>query len=183
MSTTTRIIDALGHRHQQSKNGDTNAWVFARELSATTGFGSMFRGDDVHTFAEAGYPLSSMSSGSRIDAFAFHTWPSKNLWRIAYEIKVSRSDLLRELANPGKRGAALALSNEFYFVIPPDVKFLASELPEECGIIKWNPGSGLRISHRAPYRIVPDPPMLFVLSLLRNVQRHGQRSALQEGTR
>ena len=57
---------------------------------------------------------------NRLDAFFMAETISKGLLRVAYEIKTSRSDFLREIREPRKRRAALRVSNQFYFVTPQD---------------------------------------------------------------
>lgn len=61
-----------------------------------------------------------------IDLIAFSAWSSPSPGgiagvrypRIAHEVKVSRSDLRRELLRPKKRAHALAWCNAFYLVVP-----------------------------------------------------------------
>lgn len=78
---------------------------------------------------------ASASADSAIDAFAFNCWPSGGFKRVSYEIKVSRGDFLRELKNPLKRRPALAVSNEFYFLVCPGVVHNVEEIPVGCGLI------------------------------------------------
>lgn len=60
-----------------------------------------------------------------IDLVAFAAWsqPQPRVsgvkgQRIGYEVKVSRSDLRRELLRPQKRAAAVAWCHQFYFAVP-----------------------------------------------------------------
>lgn len=68
------------------------------------------------------------------DALAINLYPSKKHWRVAYEIKISRSDFLHELKNPHKRQWAFDISNEFWFACAPGVA-KPEELPEGCGLL------------------------------------------------
>ncbi len=70
-----------------------------------------------------------------IDAFAINLWPSKKHRRIAYEIKVSRADFLKELKSPSKRQWAIEISNQFYFIAPQGIITL-EELPDGCGLLE-----------------------------------------------
>ena len=70
--------------------------------------------------------------GRWIDLVVFSLWESKGLTRSAFEVKVSRSDFLRELQNPMKHKWALECFHEFWFVAPPDVIQL-EELPVNVG--------------------------------------------------
>ena len=94
-------------------------WLFLKELRFSTGY----RG----AYAE-----------KRLDGFAMHYWPSHGWERTAYEVKISRSDLLRELKDPKKRRPALAVSNFFYFVTTPGLAKV-DEIPPECGLIEVYP--------------------------------------------
>lgn len=71
------------------------------------------------------------------DAFAINLYPSKKHWRVAYEIKVTRSDFLHELQNPHKREWAYEISNEFWFACAPGVA-KPEEVPEGCGLLVVN---------------------------------------------
>ena len=77
-----------------------------------------------------------------IDAYAIRLWGAtgdKPYRRVAYEVKVSRSDFLSELKRPEKRAGAMEISHQFYFAMPaelaerclPDV---AARAPE-CGLL------------------------------------------------
>jgi hypothetical protein len=67
-----------------------------------------------------------------IDVAVFEMWPSKGLTRSAFEIKVSRSDFLRELNTPEKHKWCLDSFHEFWFVAPKGVIQL-EELPKGIG--------------------------------------------------
>jgi len=67
-----------------------------------------------------------------IDAAVFDMWPSKGLMRSAFEIKVSRSDFLRELQQPNKYKWVLESFHYFYYVAPQDV-IKREELPANAG--------------------------------------------------
>lgn len=72
--------------------------------------------------------------GRSVDAFALGMIPSKRYWRVAYEIKVSRTDFLRELNQPEKREWAEEVAHEFYFVVPAGI-VKPEEVPEGCGLL------------------------------------------------
>lgn len=75
---------------------------------------------------------TGMYQGRWVDAVVFSLWASKGLTRSAFEIKVSRSDFLRELQNQIKHKWALECFHEFWFVAPQDVIQL-EELPLNVG--------------------------------------------------
>jgi len=75
---------------------------------------------------------TGMHQGHWIDAVVFSLWESHGLLRSAFEIKVSRSDFIRELQNPLKHQWALECFHEFWFVAPQDV-IQIDELPPSIG--------------------------------------------------
>lgn len=160
--TTPELLDYLrNHRH----SGDE--WAFFAELRAGTGYNSREykRGGERYNVEQ------------RFDAFAMNMYPSKEFKRIAYEVKISRSDFLREIKTPDKRRAAVELSNQFWFVTPRDI-VKDGEIPEECGHLiidypkpkpdgKTSDHLRLRVAVRAPVREAMDMPIRFIASILR----------------
>lgn len=66
-------------------------------------------------------PWTCVEEWRGIDLLAFSAWSSTNggaYARIGYEVKVSRSDLRRELLKPHKRARNVEWCNEFYFALP-----------------------------------------------------------------
>ncbi len=172
MNETRRVLDALRNWHdQQSGNGLSKPWVYAEEVRVATGFSAGYLLGDQSKV----HPDLLSASEQRIDAYAAHTWPSKRGLRIAYEIKVSMTDLRRELKDPGKCAAAMALSNEFYLVIPDKMVALLPLLPGAWGVIRIGPRGGFKKTHPAEHRTTPSPPYSFMLSLARNIQNQKRR--------
>jgi hypothetical protein len=158
---TSTLLDLLRARHDQPRNGNSRAWVYAEEVRVAPGWRDYQRDAEMADAIRAG-------AEQRLDAFALHTWPSEKWRRVAYEVKTSTTDLRRELAQPAKCAAALALANEFYLVAGPEVK-VPVELPQGWGVMVVQ-GGRLTITRKAPWRDVPPPPYSFMLSLARNLQ-------------
>lgn len=144
------------HRGPQYRAvGDT--WAFFEELRIGTGYG----GSNIE---------------QRIDAWAMSMWPSKNLTRIAYEVKVSRADFLKEIAAPLKRRRALLYSNLYYFITPPGL-VKPEEVPIECGLQEvldapeGYTSNRLKTIVEAPWRDNPPPPWSFFAAIARRVCR------------
>lgn len=57
------------------------------------------------------------SGTRRFDAVAFNCWPSRGFVRLGFEIKVTRGDFARELADHAKRAALERHCHEVYFVV------------------------------------------------------------------
>lgn len=151
--TSDLILELLGKRHKDRQ------WVFYPEMVFSTK-----AKDDLE------------QADSRIDAWAFNLWPSRNFCRVSYEIKISRHDFLRELKKPDKRDPGLSISNLFYYVLP-DGCCDVSEVPEECGLIVVKKPKNkdyyiLYTAKKAPWRkIRPELPIDFWASLARRVNR------------
>lgn len=124
----SQITEAIRKRHSDYRGGMDGVLVF--EMSTGTG----------HQHGEP----------NRLDAFHMAVHPSKGLKRTVYEIKVSRSDFLREIKEPRKRRAALRVSNQFYFVTPSGL-LEPQEIPLECGLLEFD-GKLLRETVSAPFR-------------------------------
>jgi hypothetical protein len=78
---------------------------------------------------------------SRIDLFAIDCWPGKagKHERLAFEIKVDKTDLAAELKNPAKRAPWLSVVNRFFIVVPEGLATagLIEDRAPECGLIVY----------------------------------------------
>lgn len=116
----------------------------------------------------------------RIDFWAMKMLPSARFRRVAYEIKVSRSDFRKEISNPYKRRRALLLSNEFYFITPPGLVNDPALLPVEAGLIEVHPASPFgtptfTVVVSAPWRDTPGPSWQFLAAVARRMRREGEQ--------
>lgn len=152
------LVSAL-HEHYatcgRSSYRLSSDWIHFDELRIGTGYGK--------------------DAEQRIDFWAMHTLPSERLRRVAFEVKVSRSDFLAELKQPRKRAVALLWSNEFYFVAPSGL-ISESELPPEAGLVEYRQDDlGARLHWRvmAPWRDTPPASWRFVASMLRRAIKQG----------
>lgn len=114
-----------------------------------------------------------------IDALALHYWPSRNHEVHAFEVKVTRADFRRELADPSKAAAWTDWVEYFWLVAPAGV-IPVEEVPREWGLLVTH-GEGLRKvrqAHRlrekpAGYLPAPDLPRTVVAAMLRAQVRNG----------
>ena len=113
----------------------------------------------------------SKKAQKRVDAWALNCYPSSNHLKVAYEIKVYRSDFLNEMKNPKKRQEGLNLSNQFYFVAPTKIIKLP-EVPVECGYIEITDKNKFKVIKEAPVRLCKDPTWLFTSSLARRTAKN-----------
>lgn len=109
----------------------------------------------------------------RIDFWAMNCFPSKGLRCVAYEVKVSRSDWLRELQKPHKRELAWEVSNEAWFVTAPGV-VKNGEVPEGWGHMVCSQALTMKRMIAAQQRERPALGDVFMAAVAR-------RSSRQEG--
>lgn len=143
---TQGLVRLCAERHDGASLGSSREWAVFRELRNSAGHGR---------------------SESYVDFFALNLWPSKKFWRVAYELKASRADFLRELKKPEKRSWGMEVSNEFWYVCYPGVA-KPEEIPEGCGLMVANDElTKLRKVVQAPQRDCRDFSMTEVASLAR----------------
>lgn len=178
--TAKDIVQMLRVKHDAT-NYDAQRWVFFEELRVGTGFRDwrtkyqFAQGDD-------GRWQKELSPGyhpeQRIDAWAMSVWKSDKFKSVAYEIKVSRTDYLREILRPAKRETAMQFSNQFYFVAPDGI-IKPSEVPDGCGLIQVQDGK-LVTSTKAPHREIGEPTWEFYAALVRAIGRKGYDAMFSE---
>ena len=116
------------------------------------------------------------SQTGAIDVAAFNCWPSNKYYRIAYEVKRSRGDFLRELKNPGKRKWVEEFFHETYFVVDDNSIVLDEEVPDGWGLLSpTKTGDKLRRRKVARPREPKEPPTGFWMSLARRLSEDKQK--------
>lgn len=83
-----------------------------------------------------------------IDAAVFQLWPMKGLTRAAFEVKISRNDLIQELLNPAKHAWCKECFHEFWIVAPQEI-LSREELPASAGWL-YPRGDKLVVGKMAP---------------------------------
>lgn len=94
--------------------------------------------------------------GRAIDVAAFNLWPSKNHYRVAYEVKRSRADFTRELELPEKRAWVEKAFHETWFVFSSPAIASVDEIPEGWGLMVAAGETRLRRVKLARVREVPE---------------------------
>lgn len=105
----------------------------------------------------------------RIDVWAIEANATKGCTATAYEIKVSRGDFRRDLADPLKQRGARLFSDQFYYVAPAGL-IKRDEVPDWAGLLEPRMcGSWLMLQEvvPAPIRSKDAPSWPLVVSLLR----------------
>jgi len=138
----------------QKRHSNLWRWICVTELQTTT---SIYRSRRI------------------IDVFAMALIQSLNNYeRIAYEIKVSRADWLKELKNPRKKAAAMSLSDRFFFVLAHGI-YKKGDLPrDDCGILEITPEKQIKLIRRAKRRKVKPMPPGFIAALARRIKQENQ---------
>jgi hypothetical protein len=136
-------------------------------------------GENWELFEELGNS-TGMNRERSIDVFALDTWPSGGFARVAYEVKISRSDFLRELREPAKRRSALLYATAFYFAVPKGLVRL-DEVPVEAGLFEVEFDDERqpigKITHASPLHSTYPPSWGFVSALVRSARRSGLKAA------
>lgn len=115
------------------------------------------------------------------DVLALSVWPSNGLTLHGFEVKASRADLRKELADPSKHQAIARYCDQWTLVVW-DRKILEGfDIPLEWGILYADEddvgGVELRIVRAAPKR-TPEPwTRPFVCSLVRNAHQQSPGAA------
>jgi hypothetical protein len=85
------------------------------------------------------------------DFVAMDLWTSGWLDLHGHEVKVSRSDWLRELKDPDKANEFIPYMNRWWLVVSDRAIVREGELPSEWGLMAMSVG-GLKVIKRAPRR-------------------------------
>lgn len=124
-------------------------------------------------FADTGYAvLAEVADGTGArqnrwaDALTMSLWPSRGLELIGFEIKVSRSDWVKELNSPDKAEAVCKYCDRWYVVVGDAGIIKDGELPTTWGLMVPS-GDGLKIAKQAP-ELSPVPlDRAFVAAIMR----------------
>jgi hypothetical protein len=126
-----------------------------------------------HVVIEEVAPGTGWSAANRwADVLALSVWPSKGMTVDGYEIKASRADLKKELADPSKHQAVARYCDTWTLVVWDETVLLDDGIPEWWGILTTIEGTDetreLKEVRKAQKR-EPEPwPRAFVCSLVRN---------------
>jgi hypothetical protein len=154
----TEVAVILASLHRRYKSPE---WAFFVELRTGTGYNYMTG------YGYRGEAKIRKNVERRLDAWAFHLWPSGGYQPTGFEIKTSRSDFLLDVKTPAKRVRYLELCQFFYYVTPSGL-VQPHEVPDEIGLI-WVDERGCRLKKKAPNRGMPEPEWEFFAAICRRV--------------
>lgn len=113
IATERQMLDLLHRRYRQTNPGNGPRYVCAEHVKNAAGF-----------------------YASRVlDMVVMDLWPSSGNALHGHEVKVSRSDWLRELADPLKADAFRPYLDYFWVVVPDPAIVRVDELPFGWGLI------------------------------------------------
>lgn len=112
------------------------------------------------------------------DFISMDLWPSSGLALHGHEVKTSRSDWLRELADPSKAEAFMRYMDRWWLVVP-DTRIVRNDLPPGWGLLVARRGR-LVVSRPAPALPAEQMPKTMLAALLRAVTLTAARSKSDE---
>jgi hypothetical protein len=124
---------------------------------------------------------TGMSGGAEryADGLAVSVFPSRGIWFAGIEVKVSRSDWLRELKDAAKSEAIQRFCAYWWIATPPGI-VKVEELPQTWGLIEVGEGGKCKRVKAAP-ELQPEPPSVsFVASVMRSLDAN-QAAAFNRG--
>lgn len=128
-----------------------------------------------HVRSAAGFDMRTL------DFVAVDTWASGKLAIHGVEVKVSRSDWLRELKQPRKSEPFMEWTTHFWLAAASRAIVQPGELPDGWGLLVPREGrlDGRKLvaAVAAPRRDVPPPPPMSIASLVYAVHRTTARRA------
>lgn len=117
--------------------------------------------------------------GRTIDALVMSCWPSRGLRLYGVEIKVSRSDWLRELKDPAKAESVCRFCDCFYLAVGSDEIVKDGELPPTWGLLAPKGG---KLAVKVPAPALDPTPMSrpFLAAILRAASEGYQKGLREE---
>lgn len=126
--TERSVLDALRRRHNPKERGNGPEWAFVEHVRNAAGF----------------------NANRTIDAMGLSLWPSRGMELHGYEVKTSRADFRREIADPAKMDAFAHVLDRFWIVAPKSIVPVA-ELPSTWGLLEvMDDGTAIRQKVAAP---------------------------------
>ena len=119
----------------------------------------------------------SRDGARTLDFVAVDTWRSGKLAIHGVEVKVSRSDWLRELKDPSKSEPFLAWATHFWLAVPDAGVAREDELPDGWGLLVMR-GTRLNARVTRPRRAVQPIPLEAIASLLYAAAKTAARRAI-----
>lgn len=119
---------------------------------------------------------STGSGASRfLDVLAVGLWPSRGLYLHGIEVKVTRSDLTRELALPEKAEALARFCDRFFIAIPESLRWEDTPIPEGWGVYTVSDKHVVTTARPGAVIEAQQPNRAFIAAVARRlVEQHGE---------
>lgn len=116
-------------------------------------------GEEYVLMAEARRGAGFTGNAGRCDLLAIGTWESRGLQLVGHEIKVSRSDWVKELKAPSKADWIWRHCHQWFLAVSsPHAKIVQpGELPAAWGLMEIDPAGRVKIIEKAPVNREPIP--------------------------
>lgn len=125
-----------------------------------------------HAFLAEVPNATGASAARRVDALAMGLWPSRGLLLEGFEVKVSRSDWLREVKKPEKAEPFVRFLDRFWLVVGDEEIVNLEEVPLPWGVMALR-GKRLHTIKDAE-ALSPEPPTRpFLAALMRQIYDQG----------
>lgn len=157
--TERAMLDLLHDRYSQISQGTSRRYVCAEHVAEHSGW----------TTAEGAY-----RDPRRADFLAQDCWTAHGLRLHGHEVKVSRSDWLTELRDPGKAEAIRRYCDQWWLVAA-DRAIVHDDLPDGWGLLAPGKNGRLRVWKRAPLLDPAPLPRTFRAALLRAAAKTATR--------
>lgn len=153
LKNSSDVIDCLRQRYP------ANAYAFLTEVGNSTGF----------------------RCNRHADAIVMSLWPSRGLEIIGIEVKVNRSDWVKELNTPEKAEIIFQKCDTWFLAVGDELIVKEGELPRGWGLMVPAKKGGLRVKVTAtPKNPEPEPDRSFLAALLRQVCAQATDAAIME---
>jgi len=151
---TERMMLGLIHaRYSKAVRGNGPRYVVAEHVRNQCGFGGYWGTGPLRT----------------ADALVVDLWPSSGNLIHGFEVKVSRSDWLTELKDPGKAEAFKPYCDHWWLAVP-DASIVRDDLPDGWGLLDMSRGA-LRVRRQAPKLARQPMPHEMTVAWLRAVAK------------
>jgi hypothetical protein len=142
--TASQVADLLRARYAPP------AWAFLEQVRNATGYRKTER---------------------YADGLAMSLWPSRGLEVHGFEVKVSRSDVLKELRDPQKSSPIQRYCDRWWLVLGAAALIQPGELPATWGLMVVRGTTQLRAVTEAPQLEAAPLDRGFIASILRNFEQ------------
>lgn len=156
--TERHMLDAIWKRYDKVSQGDSIRYVVAEHVRSDAGF----------------------NARRTCDAVVQDLWPAQGLSLHGHEVKVSRSDWLRELTDATKAAEFQRYCDYWWLVVPTVEIVKAGELPAGWGLMAINGAGFLTVRRPAARNECATVPVGFRASLLRSVAKTYARRAVTD---